>query len=192
MSLKDLVANARVGTGSPRRQAQLRYLRPDLRLSEVRGNVDTRLRKLDAGEYDALILAAAGLTRLGLANRIHAAIAPPEMYPAVGQGAVGVECRTDDTDLRTLLRQITDAATLFSVTAERSLLSALRAGCHAPLGVQTRVQGVSIYLEAVVLSLDGKQRWLANSSSNVAQAELLGRQVAELLKAQGVDSVLQG
>ena len=189
-TVKDLPANARVGTGSPRRQAQLRYLRPDLVLSEVRGNVDTRLKKLDAGEYDALILAAAGLTRLGFAGRIHSEIAPPEMYPAVGQGAVGVECLTDDTELRTLLGQIIDANTFASITAERSLLSTLRAGCHAPLGVQTRVEGDSISLEAVVLSLDGKERWIANSVAKTFEAESLGRQVAELLKAQGVDQVL--
>jgi hydroxymethylbilane synthase len=191
-SIRELVAGARVGTGSPRRQAQLRYLRPDLQLSEIRGNVDTRLRKLDTGEYDALILAAAGLTRLGLSDRIHTGIAPPDMYPAVGQGAVGVECRTDDADLRTLLALITDAPTLAAVTAERSLLSSLRAGCHAPLGVQTRVDGDTLDLEAVVLSLDGQHRWMASASANVAQANEIGRQVADLLTAQGVDQVLRG
>ncbi len=191
LSLADLKPNARIGTGSPRRQAQLLFLRPDLQLSEVRGNVDTRLRKLDAGDYDALVLAAAGLTRLGLANRIHTEIVPPDMYPAVGQGAVGVECRTDDADLRILFESITDQSTLAAVTAERSLLSALRAGCHAPLGVQTRVIGETLELEAVVLQLDGQQRWLASASANVSQAIELGQQVAELLKAQGVDHVLQ-
>ncbi len=192
LTLADLPQRARIGTGSPRRQAQLRYLRPDLQLSEVRGNVETRLRKLDAGDYDALILAAAGLTRLGLANRIHSEIGPPEMYPAVGQGAVGVECRTDDANLRTLLGLITDPATLSAVTAERSLLSALRAGCHAPLGVHTQVNGDTLSLEAVVLPLDGHQRWMANATANTWQADALGRQVAELLTTQGVDQVLHG
>jgi hydroxymethylbilane synthase len=192
MKLADLPLNAKVGTGSPRRQAQLRYLRPDLQLSEVRGNVDTRLRKLDAGDYDALILASAGLTRLGLANRIHSEISPPEMYPAVGQGAVGVECRTEDADLRMLLTGITDPATLSGVTAERSLLSTLRAGCHAPLGVHTSIEGTRIYLEAVVLPLDGHHRWMASASSDVVEAESLGRQVAQLLRDQGVDHVLHG
>lgn len=190
LKIRDLPLNARVGTGSPRRQAQLLHLRPDLQLSECRGNVETRLRKLDAGDFDALILAAAGLTRLGLANRIHSEIVPPEMYPAVGQGAIGVECRTDHTDLRMLLSLITDAATLSAVTAERSLLSTLRAGCHAPLGVQTQINDGTLQLEAVVLSLDGRQRWLANAVANVAEAESLGRRVAELLTAQGVDRVL--
>lgn len=190
-SLLDLPSGARVGTGSPRRQAQLRSLRPDLNLSEVRGNVETRLRKLDSGDYDALILAAAGLTRLGLANRIHSEIVPPEMYPAVGQGAVGVECRTDDAELRALLGSITDPRTLSAVTAERSLLSTLRAGCHAPLGVHTTVNDTTIQLEAVVLSLDGRDRWLASAETNISRAEELGRQVAELLTVQGVDRVLR-
>lgn len=190
--LTDLKLNARVGTGSPRRQAQLRFLRPDLELSQVRGNVDTRLRKLDAGEYDALILASAGLTRLGLANRIQSELMPPEMYPAVGQGAIGVECRTDDTDLRELLNQISDPGTFAAVTAERSLLSTLRAGCHAPLGVQTRIELDQISLEAVVLPQNGEHRWTASATSPVSQAVEIGQKVAELLKAQGVDRVLFG
>lgn len=192
LSIKDLPIDARVGTGSPRRQAQLRYLRPDLQLSEVRGNVDTRLRKLDEGEYDALILAAAGLTRLGLADRIDSELMPPDMYPAVGQGAIGVECRTADLDLRTLLTTITDQSTMARVTAERSLLSALRAGCHAPLGVRTFIEADRLDLEAVVLPLDGSHRWIAHSSSSIAQADQLGKEVAQLLLQQGVDKVLRG
>ena len=190
-SLHDLAHEARVGTGSPRRQAQLRYLRPDLQLQEVRGNVDTRLKKLDAGDYDALILAAAGLTRLGLANRIHTELVPPQMYPAVGQGAIGVECRSDDAGLQSLLEQITDRPTLTAVTAERSLLSALRAGCHAPLGVQTLVNQETIHLEAVVLPMDGSYRWMASASDKTANANQLGQHVAGLLRSQGVDRVLR-
>jgi hydroxymethylbilane synthase len=160
-------------------------------LLEVRGNVDTRLRKVDSGEYDALILASAGLTRLGLANRIHSEIAPPEMYPAVGQGAVGVECRTDDADLRELLSYITDSATLSAVTAERSLLSTLRAGCHAPLGVRTLIRHHTIQLEAVVLPVDGHYRWMASATATVSSAVEVGKQVAALLQDQGVDRVLR-
>ena len=192
LSLQDLPLNARLGTGSPRRQAQVRFLRPDLQLSEVRGNVETRLRKLDEGNYDALILASAGLTRLGLGGRIHSEISPPEMYPAVGQGAVGVECRTDDTELRALLALITDSPTLAAVSAERSLLSTLRAGCHAPLGVQTKVEGSQIRMDAVVLPQDGHQRWMASAVGEISDPVSLGQVVAELLKSQGVDRVLRG
>lgn len=190
LTLNDLRPNARIGTGSPRRKAQLRYLRPDLQLFEIRGNVDTRLKKLDAGDYDAIILASAGLTRLGWANRIHSEIAPPFMYPAVGQGAVGVECRTDDAELLTLLEQITDANTLAAVKAERSLMSSLRAGCHAPLGVQTSIESQTLKLEGVVLSVDGRQRWMACASASLSDAVALGKQVATLLTDQGVSRVL--
>lgn len=190
-SLAALPTAARVGTGSPRRQAQLKFLRPDLQLLEVRGNVDTRLRKLDAGDYDALILAAAGLTRLGWSNRIAAQIGPPEMYPAVGQGAIGIECRTNDVDLRNLLERITHLPTMQSVIAERSLLSTLRAGCHAPLGVHTVVTGNSVQMEAVVLPLDGTHRWMASAAADVADALTLGKQVAEMLISQGADRVLK-
>lgn len=189
-SIRDLPLGSRVGTGSPRRQAQLLHLRPDLRLSEVRGNVDTRLRKLDSGEHDVLVLAAAGLTRLGFANRISATIEPPEMYPAVGQGAVGVECREEDRELRSLLERISDRQTMSAVTAERSLLATLRAGCHAPVGVDTRIQNETIQLDAVVLSQDGRQRWTANALRPIAEAVALGKQVAEMLIDQGASKVL--
>lgn len=190
-SVRSLSVGARVGTGSPRRQAQLRFLRDDLILSEVRGNVETRLRKLDEGHYDALVLAAAGLTRLGLANRISSELAPPEMFPAVSQGAVGVECRTNDESVRRILAQITDRPTLAAATAERSLLSTLRAGCHAPLGVSTTVQGDSLQLEAVILPQDGSLRWMACAMARAEDAVKLGQQVAELLLAQGADRVLR-
>ncbi|WP_010584859.1 hydroxymethylbilane synthase [Schlesneria paludicola] len=189
-TLADVPTGARIGTGSPRRQAQLRFLRPDLSLSEIRGNLDTRLKKLDSGEYDAIVLAAAGLTRLGWENRIQSEIAPPDMYPAVGQGAVGVECRTDDSDLRSLLMRVTDGPTWSSVTAERSLLSTLRAGCHAPLGVRTQVVGNALQLEAVVLPLDGHRRWMAHASADVSKAKELGQTVAGLLVSQGVERIL--
>lgn len=191
-SVAALPQGARVGTGSPRRQAQLRYLRPDLVLSEVRGNVETRLRKLDEGQYDALVLATAGLTRLGLAARISCELAPPEMFPAVSQGAVGVECRANDDAVRKLLAKITDQPTLAAATAERSLLSTLRAGCHAPLGVSTTTQGDTLQLEAVILPQDGSRRWMACASAPASEAIALGQQVAQLLLAQGADRVLQG
>lgn len=192
LNLRDLPQGARVGTGSPRRQAQLKFLRPDLVLSEVRGNVETRLRKLDEGQFDALILAAAGLTRLGLAHRISSQLAPPIMFPAVSQGAVGVECRESDHSVRQVLDGITDRATLTAVTAERSLLRTLRAGCHAPLGVSTTSSDGTLQLEAVILPLDGSRRWMASATASADKAVILGQQVAHLLKDQGVDRVLQG
>lgn len=184
-SIPALPPGARVGTGSPRRQAQLRFLRQDLVLSEVRGNVETRLRKLDDGEYDALVLATAGLTRLGLGQRISCELAPPLMFPAVSQGAVGVECRSDDDLVRQLLGLISDPATMAAATAERSLLRTLRAGCHAPLGVVTTAHGDSIQLKAVILTLDGTKRWMASATAVAADAAELGRTVAQMLLDQG-------
>jgi hydroxymethylbilane synthase len=189
--LAALPPNARVGTGSLRRQAQLRHLRPDVRMEEVRGNVDTRLRKLDAGEFDALILAAAGLTRLGLADRISQRLEPPAMYPAVGQGAIGIECRADDVPVIELLGRLTDHAAWTEVTAERSLLAALRAGCHAPLGVLTTHVDRQLRLDAVVLSADGVTKWTASATRPSDQAAELGRIVARQLLDQGVEAVLE-
>jgi hydroxymethylbilane synthase len=188
--LSSLPAAARLGTGSPRRQAQLRYLRRDLELQEIRGNVDTRLRKLDAGEFDAIVLAAAGLIRLGLAQRISQRLAPPVMYPAVGQGAIGIECRHADQSTRDLLAAISDPPTWTAALAERALLSALRAGCHAPVGVHTVVQGEQLNLEAVVLSLDGTVRWLCRQEGAVNDPVAAGCALAERLIAQGAAMVL--
>lgn len=187
---EDLPQGARVGTGSPRRQSQLRFQRPDLQLGEIRGNVETRLRKLDDGEYDALVLAAAGLTRLGLAHRISSLITPPVMYPAVSQGAIGLECRSDDVSTQQILKQITHRPTWSAALAERSLLRSLRAGCHAPVGVSTCVVGNALQMEAVVLSPDGTQRWTAFAEGTVDEAEPLGSQVAQLLINQGAAAVL--
>jgi hydroxymethylbilane synthase len=181
---------ARIGTGSPRRQAQVRHARPDVELLEIRGNVETRLKKLDAGEYDAIILAVAGLERLGLEGRVTQPLTPPTMFPAVGQGALGLECRTDDAWLREILLRISHPETLAAVTAERSLLAELRAGCHAPLGVSTTATDAGLQLEAVVLSPDGRQRITAHASAIMTDAAALGRTVADLLKAQGADSLI--
>jgi hydroxymethylbilane synthase len=188
--LLDLPHEARVGTGSPRRQAQLRFHRPDLNVEEIRGNVDTRLRKLDDGEYDAILLAAAGLTRLGWGHRISVPLQPPVMYPAVGQGALGIESGVDDAWVREILSRLTDNATLAAVTAERSLLATLRAGCHAPLGVTTRIDGQSLQLEAVLLRPDGSARWTAAATGSVCDAARVGESVARLLVEQGAAAVL--
>jgi hydroxymethylbilane synthase len=190
--LSSLPAGTRIGTGSLRRQAQLRHLRTDWHIEEIRGNVDTRLRKLDAGEYDALILAAAGLIRLGQAHRISLRLEPPVMYPAVGQGAIGIECRADDLPVQRALSRLTDPATWSEVVAERSLLAALRAGCHAPVGALTRQEGDLLKLEAVVLSPDGLQKWSVAESSAARHAVELGQRVAQRLLDEGAGTVLHG
>jgi hydroxymethylbilane synthase len=190
--IASLPLNSRIGTGSPRRQAQLRHLRSDLQLSEVRGNVETRLRKLDEGHYEALVLAAAGLTRLGLGSRISRELPPPILYPAVGQGAIGIECRSNDLHVREVLSRINDSDTYAAITAERSLLATLRAGCHAPLGVSTHTHSGMLKLEAVVLSPDGASQWKATATGSQSDARFLGQLVATRLIAQGADRVLHG
>lgn len=187
---EQLPQSARVGTGSPRRQAQLRALRPDLQIHEIRGNVETRLRKLDAGEFDALVLAAAGLIRLGRESRITQRLRPPAMYHAVGQGAIGVECRADDRAAIDRLAAVADRATWSAVVAERSLLSTLRAGCHAPVGVATTMTASQLRLEAVVLSLDGSRRWWAAAERPLEEAAALGTDVAQQMLRQGATEVL--
>jgi hydroxymethylbilane synthase len=185
-----LPPGARVATGSPRRQAQLRHLRPDLQLVEVRGNVQTRLKKLDAGEFDAMILACAGLERLGLSERITRRLEPPVMYHAVGQGALGLECRSDDAAVIALVQRLIDPPTWAAALAERSLLATLRAGCHAPVGVATSLNGGDLRLEAVVLSQSGESRWTASATGATDNPTELGQHVAALLVAQGAATVL--
>ncbi len=180
-----LASGAKVATGSPRRQAQLRALRPDLELLEVRGNVETRLRKLDNGEFDAMILACAGLERLGLGHRISRRLVAPQMYYAVGQGAIGSECRKHDAATHALLAKIMHAPTWSAVIAERTLLAKLRAGCHAPVGVNSTLMNELLSLEAVVLTLDGRQRWSAAARGHVSDPAGLGTVVADLLLQQG-------
>ena len=189
-TLDALPRGATVATGSLRRQAQLLHIRPDLKLVEVRGNIDTRLRKLDEGEFSALILAAAGLRRLGLGNRIRQELVPPRMLAAVGQGALGIECRENDPSTRSLLARLTDAAAWAEVRAERSLLATLRAGCHAPVGAHCRVEGEHVTLAAVVLSPDGRERIDASGAARTEAAVELGASVAELLIARGADRLL--
>jgi len=192
LDLSALPQQAKIGTGSLRRRAQLLHLRPDLILDEARGNVDTRLRKLDGGEFDALILAAAGLKRLGLESRVSQRLVPPAMYAAVGQGALGIECREGDVLTLDVLSGIDDHPTRLRVTAERSLLNRLRAGCHAPVGVATRIDDAGLHLEAVVLSPDGRQRLLAHRDRSDADAAALGTEVADRLLELGAAALIRG
>ena len=190
-ALDDLPESASIGTGSPRRQAQLLYHRSDLR-SEIRGNVETRLQKLDAGEFDAIVLAEAGLCRLGLANRISVMLPPPLMYPAIGQGALGIECRSNDSATQAILEELNDPETLASTLAERSLLQTLRAGCHAPLGAWSQINSDELSLTGVLLSPDGTTRLEAHSAGSVNDAETVGVAVAEDLLAAGGDQIIGG
>lgn len=189
--LLELPQAAKVGTGSPRRQAQLLHHRPDLQLSEIRGNVDTRLRKLDEGQYDAIILAEAGLGRLGLAARISLLLSPPTVFPAVSQGALGIEAREDDGVTLDLLAQLTCPVAMAEIQAERALLRTLRAGCHAPLGVWCSIKDQQLTLTGVLLSHDGSTRLEQSASGNSADAEAIGRKVADLLLNCGAEQLLQ-
>lgn len=189
-SLAALPQGARVGTGSLRRQAQLRYARPDLCVEEVRGNIETRLRKLDEGEFDALVLAKAGLARLGLADRITQVLLPEFMLPAVGQGALGIECRAEDDSTQEALAPLDDPSTHLATFAERTMLAHLRGGCLAPVGAWGRLEGDRLQLSAVVLSTDGSQRLEAHDSVPPAEAQPLGHRIAEKLLAQGAAELI--
>jgi hydroxymethylbilane synthase len=189
-SLDQLPHGARVGTGSLRRKAQLLHVRPDLKVLEIRGNVDTRLRKLDEGQYDAIVLAEAGLKRLGLANRITFVLPRNIMLPAVGQGALGLETRADDAVTLALVEPLNDAATQAAVLAERSLLHALRGGCLAPVGAWGRVEGSVLALDGVVLSGDGQRKISGEAAGRPEEAVGIGQQVAEKLLAQGASEMI--
>jgi hydroxymethylbilane synthase len=183
-----LPVGARVGTGSLRRQAQLRHVRPDLQTSDIRGNVDTRLRKLDEGGFDAIVLAEAGLRRLGLASRVSEVLPFDVMLPAVGQGALAIECRAADDATRAAVAPLDDPITHAAVLAERALLAHLRGGCMAPVGALGRVEGNQMQLTGAVLSADGAERILAQDSAaanDLQAAAALGLRVAEALLAQG-------
>ena len=185
-SLEDLPNAARIGTGSPRRQAQLKFHLPHLTMLEIRGNLQTRLRRLDEGDYDAIVLAAAGLKRLNLESRIALRLEPPLVLPAVGQGALGIECRPDDELALKVLDAISVPEVVAETTAERSLLFELRAGCHAPLGVATTWENDGrLTLSAVLLNAEGTERWQATATGRVENAEQLGVQVANRLRDQG-------
>jgi hydroxymethylbilane synthase len=189
-SFSELSIGARIGTGSLRRQAQLRHVRHDLQVSDVRGNVDTRLRKLDEGQFDALVLAEAGLRRLGLADRISQVLPWDAMLPAVGQGALGIECRAEDTETRAILASLNDPTALAAVIAERALLEHLRGGCMAPVGALARSEAGELRLSAVVLSADGVRRLTASDVGPSSEAGALGIRVADALLAQGAAELI--
>jgi len=188
--LAALPQGARVGTSSLRRQAQLRAQRPDLTVISLRGNVQTRLGKLDAGEFDAILLAAAGLKRLALDARIRCELPPEVSLPAVGQGAVGIECRANDDAVAALLAPLNDVDTWDRVVAERAMNRRLEGGCQVPIGGYAELQGDTIWLRGLVASEDGSEVLRAEATGTRAEAEALGIGVADALLAQGADRIL--
>ncbi|OLC92836.1 MAG: hydroxymethylbilane synthase [Acidobacteria bacterium] len=190
-TLANLRKGARVGTSSLRRQAQLRHLRPDLDLRDLRGNVDTRLRKVESGEYEAIMVAKAGLDRLGLSQRISEILSPEVCMPAVGQGAIAVECRLRDTEAGDLLAPLDDAETRSAVIAERALLAALHGGCQVPMGAWARVERGELLMDACVCSVDGSQCVKQRATAPPDQAAPLGEHMARLLIEAGAQSILE-
>ncbi|MFG6204133.1 hydroxymethylbilane synthase [Pseudomonas retamae] len=190
-SLETLPAGSIVGTSSLRRQAQLLTRRPDLQIRFLRGNVNTRLAKLDAGEYDAIILAAAGLIRLGFEERITSAISVDDSLPAGGQGAVGIECRSADTHIHALLAPLHHADTSSRVSAERALNKHLNGGCQVPIACYAVLEGEQLWLRGLVGEPSGGKLLSAEARAPRDDAEALGVQVAEDLLRQGADDILK-
>jgi len=193
-SLDDLTQGARIGTSSLRRQSQLRHYRPDLRMCELRGNVGTRLTKLERGECDAIVLAKAGLDRLGMSERITQVLPEEISLPAAGQGALAIEARTGDRELASLLAALDHEATRRCVAAERALLAALGGGCQVPIGAWGRIERDASHdvlkLDAAVLSPDGTECLRQSAVGSADAAEALGRQVAASLRAAGAERIL--
>lgn len=189
--LKNLPSAGRVGTSSLRRQAQLWHHRPDLELLELRGNVDTRLKKIAAGEFDAIVLATAGINRLGASDRITQILPPEIMLPAVGQGALGIEIRVDDREILRLVTALDDAESHAAVTAERALLRELEGGCQIPLGAWARRENGELRLEACVFSADGKEFVRKELRGSTEEAEKLGVRLGQILIEAGADRILR-
>ncbi len=189
-SMAELPAGSRVGTSSLRRQCQLRASRPDLQILDLRGNVNSRLAKLDAGEYDAILLAAAGLKRLGLQARITTLLPPEQSLPANGQGAVGIECCLDDDELLTLLAPLEHGPTRQRVLAERAMNRALQGGCQVPIGAYAELEGDQLWLRGLVGSPDGRQILRAECRGAASDPVALGQTLAEQLLAQGAARLL--
>ncbi|MFM6193243.1 MAG: hydroxymethylbilane synthase [Planktothrix sp.] len=188
--LETLPAGAIIGTSSLRRLAQLRHHYPHLEFKDIRGNLNTRLQKLDDGEYDAIILAVAGLTRLGMSDRIHQVIAPEISLHAVGQGALGIECREGDEDILEIIKVLEHTPTAQRCYAERAFLRELEGGCQVPIGVNTVINGDQLTLTGMVASLDGKRLIKDSVTGNATDAEALGIQLAHQLKDQGAQEIL--
>ncbi|MBF2075550.1 MAG: hydroxymethylbilane synthase [Synechococcales cyanobacterium C42_A2020_086] len=186
-----LPEGAVVGTSSLRRLAQLRHHYPHLSFKDIRGNLNTRLQKLDAGEYDAIILAVAGLRRLGMGERIHQILPAEVSLHAVGQGALGIECRAEDADILELLKALEHQPTAYRCYAERAFLRELEGGCQVPIGVNTTLEGDTLTLVGMVASVDGQKMVKGTVSGAATEAEALGMQLAHDLRAQGATEILE-
>lgn len=191
-NLMDLPEGARVGTSSLRRQAQIRHLRPDLKIASVRGNVETRLSKLESGEFDAVVLAAAGLKRLGFGSRISARLDFDECLPAIGQGAIGIECRADNEELITALQQVQHPGTRRCLDAERSLAAKLEASCESPVAAYAEVRDGELLLRGLVASPDGTKVISGRRRGRLIDAEWLGQDLARELIENGAGDILAG
>jgi hydroxymethylbilane synthase len=190
-ALADLPEGARVGTSSLRRQCQLADRRPDLRILPLRGNVNTRLRKLDDGGYDAIILASAGLKRLGFAERIRARLAIEDSLPAIGQGAIGIECRSDDERVNALLAPLHDPSTAVCVGAERAMNARLEGGCQVPIGGHAILDGGRLQMRGLVGTVDGGTIVRGEIEGPQEEGAALGRRLAEDLLARGAGDILR-
>jgi hydroxymethylbilane synthase len=190
-NLAELPHGARIGTSSLRRQAQLKHHRPDLKMLDLRGNVDTRLRKVTEGEYDAIVLALAGVTRLGMRDRVTELLPPELMLPAVGQGALGIETRADDRATSKIVASLNDAETRPCIEAERALLRELEGGCQVPLGAWARLENDEIFIEACLLSPDGQDFLRDSQRGPAADAERIGQQLGRVLKEAGAEKILR-
>ena len=190
-NLKDLPLNSRIGTSSLRRECQIKELFPNAEVIPLRGNVNTRLAKLDAEDYDAIILASAGLIRLGMAERITQSLAVSVSLPAVGQGAIGIECRVDDLEINEMLKALHHNETGLCVTAERAMNSRLNGGCQVPIAGFAVLENGQVFMRGLVGSPDGRLIYRAEKMGSVDQVEALGRLIAEDLLSQGADKILQ-
>jgi len=190
-SLDDLPADARIGTSSLRRQLQIKANMPAAQMLDLRGNVNSRLQKLDNGDYDAIILASAGLIRLGFAERISSFIEPEQSLPAIGQGAVGIECRENDETVMNLLAPLNHADTHTRLSAERAMNKRLNGGCQVPIAGYSILDGDQIYLRGLVGRPDGSEVVRDEIRGEASQAEALGVELAERLLAQGAQNILQ-
>jgi hydroxymethylbilane synthase len=186
-----LPEGAVVGTSSLRRLAQLRHHFPHLTFKDIRGNLNTRMAKLDAGEYDAIILAVAGLKRLGMGDRIHQILPSEVSLHAVGQGALGIECRGDDTEILELLKALEHTPTAQRCYAERAFLRQLEGGCQVPIGVNTTIEGDTLTLTGIVASVDGQRLVKDTVSGKASEAEQIGNELAQRMRQQGAQEILE-